>query len=115
MGMFDYLTCKYRLPVEGADGLEFQTKDTPSQYLDQYEIREDGSLWHETYDIEDRSDPNAEGLARFFGCASRVNNRWEQVVITGEVVFYANNYEFSAYFVNGQLKQLETLSTPLGR
>lgn len=114
MGMFDYLKCSYKLPFKGLRGVEFQTKDTPSQYLDHYEIRKDGTLWHEIYDIEDKSDPNAEGLARFFGCASRVNNRWEQVAITGEVVFYASDYEFSAYFVNGQLKQLETLSAPLG-
>ena len=33
-----------------------------------HEIREDGSLWREEYDIEDHSDPNAEGLERFTGC-----------------------------------------------
>ena len=109
MGMFDYLRCSYPLPVEGAQALEYQTKDTPAQYLDQYEIRADGTLWHQDYDTEDRSDQKAEGFARLFGCATRVNERWEPVAMTGEVVFYAGDFEFSAYFVGGNLKHLETL------
>lgn len=80
--------------------------------MDQYEIRADGTLWHQDYDTEDRSDPNAEGLARLFGLATRVNERWEPVAITGEIVFYADGFEFSAYFVGGALKHLETLETP---
>jgi hypothetical protein len=67
MGMFDHLKCKYPLPDAGDNDLEYQTKDTPAQFLDNYEIRADGSLWHLDYDIEDRSDPNAEGLARLVG------------------------------------------------
>lgn len=64
MGMFDYLQCKYPLPNAGDNDLEYQTKDTPAQFLDRYEIRVDGSLRHLDYDIEDKSDPNAEGFAR---------------------------------------------------
>jgi hypothetical protein len=41
MGMFDYI--KYR-------GEEYQTKDTPRQLMDNYEIRDDGTLWYENYD-----------------------------------------------------------------
>lgn len=55
MGMFDTLRCKYPLPVTGASDLVYQTKDTPAQWLDYYEIREDGTLWHEAYDTEDQS------------------------------------------------------------
>ena len=123
MGLFDYLRCKLPLPVAGANDLEFQTKDTDAQYMDHYEIREDGTLWHQEYDTEDRSDPNAEGLAALFGCMTRVNERWVQDDMTGEVRFYtyfgdANDkqpiserwIEFSAYFASGQLKQLETIS-----
>ena len=43
MGMFDYITYK---------GNKYQTRDTPSQTLDNYEIREDGTLWHNTYCME---------------------------------------------------------------
>ena len=115
MGLFDYLNCKYPLPVEGANALEFQTKDTNSQFMDRYEIRDDGTLWHETYDIEDRSDPKAEGLMALFGMMTRVNPRWERDTMTGEVRFYTCSgnsqdwIEFSAYFVQGELKQLETI------
>lgn len=112
MGLFDYVRCHYPLPVEGAAALEYQTKDTPAQWLDEYEIRADGTLWHQDYDTEDRSDPNAEGIARIFGCAARVNERWEPVTLTGEIVFYAGDFEFSAYFVGGKLKHLETLQVP---
>ena len=114
MGMFDYVRCHYPLP-DGAGALEYQTKDTPAQWLDQYEIRADGTLWHQAYDTEDRSDPNAEGFMRLFGCATRVNERWEPVALTGEIVFYADDYEFSAYFVGGTLKHLETLQAPNAR
>ena len=119
MGMFDDLTCKYPLPVGGANDVDFQTKDTPAQHLDKYEIREDGTLWHEAYDIEDKSDPNAESLVdRVMGCCSPVNKRWEPEPMTGEVRFYESSgkwdwLEFSAYFVKGQLKHLETIESKL--
>ena len=73
MGMFDELKCKYPLPIDGLSERIFQTKDTDSQFLDCYEIREDGTFWHEEYDIEDHSDHNAEGLEKFLGCMTRVN------------------------------------------
>ena len=111
MGMFDYLKCKCPLPGAGDNNREYQTKDTPAQMLDHYEIREDGSLWHLDYDIEDKSDPNAEGFARLVGRLSRVNERWEPVPFTGEIRFYryvseTDHTEFSAYFVNGMLNFL---------
>ena len=116
MGMFDYLKCKYPLPDAGDNDLEYQSKDTPAQFLDNYEICADGSLWHLGYDIENRSDPNAEGLARLVGGLSRVNERWEPVSFTGEIRFYCyvgenQCTEFSAYFVNGMLNFL----TPIGK
>lgn len=116
MGMFDYLRCRMPLPVPGANDLEFQTKDTWAQYMDQYEIREDGTLWHQTYDTEDRSDQKAEGLDALLGCATRVNERWERDQQTGEIRFYhyfsdrGTMIDFSAYFVKGQLKHMETIS-----
>jgi hypothetical protein len=115
MGLFDDLKCLYPLPIEGANDLNFQTKSLVC-YLDNYEIREDGTLWHEDYDTEDRSDPNAEGLRKFWGTITRVNKRWMPVLMTGEVIFYATAkenpeewFEFSAYFVGGKLKELHQI------
>lgn len=116
MGMFDYVRCDYPLPVEGANALQYQTKDTPAQYLDNYVITDLGQLFHEAYDIEDRSDQNAEGLKRFRGCMTRVNKRLEPIELTGEIRFYSSfdkNWsgwiEFSAYFVAGVLKELHLI------
>ena len=118
MGMFDHIRCKYPLPVSGLSERVFQTKDTEHQALDMYEIREDGSLWREEYDIEDHSNPNAEGLERFTGCMSRVNKRWVPETITGEICFYdfpTGNHndggwvEFSAYFVDGKLREINLI------
>jgi hypothetical protein len=120
MGLFDYVTCAYPLPVADVAGRVWQTKDTGCPSMDRYEIRADGTLWHEDYDVEDRSDPTAEGIMRVAGMMSRVNKRWEQVPeFTGEIRFYSPKHEdgsnggfgrgwleFSAYFVNGQLAQL---------
>jgi hypothetical protein len=119
MGMFDYIKCNYPLPVKGANELEYQTKDTPAQFLDRYTIGKDGSLWHEEYDIEDHSDPKAEGLARVIGCMTRVRKRWNRVNgFTGEIRFYTfwddskiNSglggwIEWSAYFKGSKLANL---------
>lgn len=126
--MFDDITCKYPLPLPEFQNRSFQTKDTPRQFLDRYEIREDGTLWHEDYDVEDHSEhgnwkrehPGQEPPKElsFSGCMARVNKRWEQVGdFTGEVTFYgfdqeeiynhtAGWVEFSAYFLNGKIQQL---------
>ena len=87
MGMFDYVQCHKELPwPEAADfGPEWQTKSMDAPYCDNYEIRADGTLWHEAYETEDRSDPNAEGLMAICGMMTRVNERWEQVEFTGEL------------------------------
>lgn len=138
MGMFDDIKCKYPLPLKGANALNYQTKDTPEQYCDCYEIREDGTLWHENYDTEDHSEagqwlrdhpgkeiPDSFGMWSFVGCMTRVNKRWEQVKLTGEIRFYSMYelkdgklanviardgwLEWSAYFVDGKLNQLHLI------
>ena len=79
------------------------------------EIREDGTLWHEVYDTEDRSDQNAKRLHALRGIATRVNKRWLQVTdFIGELRFYCcaceNStgkwLEWSAYFVDGKLREV---------
>lgn len=128
MGVFDHITCKYPLPVEGANALSYQTKDTPALFMDRYEIREDGTLWHEEYDIEDHSDrakwiaanPGKEipaeldnAISSFGGSMSRVNNRWEPVKFAGEIYLSGKLGErwlgWSAYFVDGRLNQIHLL------
>lgn len=125
MGLFDHIECLYPLPLSEADlvrvqGMEFQTKDTPSQFMDMYRIAADGTLWYEEHDIEDRSDPTAEGVGRIIGMMTKVNKRWVQVTdYTGEIYFYGGDcagkpgeiswVEFSCYFINGQLRSAITL------
>jgi len=117
MGMFDNIKCLHKLPIEKDFSKEiFQTKNTPAQWLDHYEIRENGTLWHENYDIEDRSNPNETGLKRFVGSMTKINKRWEFMKdFIGEIRFYttydSNRYciEFSSYFVNGMLKELHLI------
>lgn len=115
--MFDNLKCLYPLSINDFKNEVFQTKDTPAQMLDLYEIRSDGTLWHENYDTEDRSDPNADGIKRLYGCCTKVNKRWEfEDTFVGEIRFYTSTtdgvwLEFSSYFVNGKLKCLIQIPT----
>ena len=99
MGMFDDLRCHYPLPVPGANARDYQTKDTPCQYLNKYEITAEGVLRHKEWDAE-------EGLG----------DKWiGHPDFVGEVRFYDYEdgggwIEFSAYFVNGVLKELHLIS-----
>jgi hypothetical protein len=116
MGMFDYLHCQYPLPVDGANALLYQTKDMECG-LDHYEIRPDGTLWFEEYETEDRSDPTAVGLMRFKGSLSKVRRHYEPMPeFTGEIRFYTTLsddhggwIEWSAYFVEGAIKELHLI------
>lgn len=112
MGMFDNIKCKANLPVWGFSDATFQTKDTPSQLLDNYEIRENGELWHLDYDIVDKSNPNAKGIDRLVGIMSHENERWVFCDdFTGTINFYTfiienknkGWIEFQAFFKNGVL------------
>ena len=107
MGMFDNIKCDYPLPDSPPADLDFQTKSLECG-LDNYSIRADGTLWVQKYDIEDRSDPNAEGWRSLAGSMTRVNQRWEQVKgFRGQVVFYdfrnGVEWEFSALFNDGKV------------
>ena len=123
MGMYDHVIPEHPLP-DGHDpaGEEYQTKDTPAQFLDTYKITAEGRLEHELCDVEDRSDPRAEGFERMFGMMTRVNRRWENVSFHGDLTFYTSNVsgtsgvgvvtsdnkppvyrEYTALFKDGQL------------
>ena len=122
MGMFDSIICLAPLPMAGANDLSFQTKDTPEQFMDQYEIRADGSLWHQDYELADESElakwKNANhgqtppaGLDGFIGCLTQVNKRWTHLDrYDGTINFYTTLgqhhtgwLQFKATYVDGQL------------
>lgn len=99
MGMYDELRCHYPLPVAGANERDYQTKDTPDQYLYRYEITAEGRLRHQEWDAE--TGPGSEwfdhpdflGEIRFYDCDK--DGGW---------------IEFSAYFVAGVVKELHLIS-----
>ncbi len=116
MGMYDNITVKYPLPLPEYQARVFQTKDTPTQFLDSYEIDETGQLRVEEYEVEDRSDPNETGIKRIIGMITRINRRWTNSNFTGEINFYDSLsfdpenrgwIEFTATFVEGKLKKIE--------
>lgn len=86
MGYFDYIECNMELPIEGFNGRRFQTKDTPAQRCEFYQISDDGDLIFDSY----KADP----------C---------KCTLTGAIVFYdfVNNgegwVEFEANFKNGKI------------
>lgn len=92
MGMFDTLIW---------DNNDYQTKDLEC-FLNTYKI-EDGLLWVEGYDIEDRSDPTARGMLRFAGMITRVNKRWIRSHYSGSIVFYDLYSDYVATFHDGEL------------
>jgi hypothetical protein len=112
MGMFDSLRCVYPLPVAGANELVYQTKDLDCM-MDEFEIRADGTLWHEAYETRvEESEDAPLGI-----WIHRDNKRWEPVPLTGEVRFYEllgaqkphGWLEWSACFVEGALKELHLI------
>jgi hypothetical protein len=85
MGMFDYIRCEMPLPVtpEPPPDGEFQTKDTPAQYLDNYKITRDGRLLHEQYDMRWEEDAKAPlGIWQ-----RRDGKRWVEVPFHGDIEF----------------------------
>ena len=121
MGMFDALYSRYPLPGLGIVDDEFQSRDTPRQLLDTYEIRTDGSLWRQEYDVVDKSDPKSLGPGRIAGMCARENLRWEREYLSGIVCFYADRsegwVEFEAEFRDGVLHKVQQVagSTERGR
>jgi hypothetical protein len=107
MGAFDWVRCEYPLP-DGAPQDGYQTKDTDKQWLELYEIRTDGTLWTKDVERRWRSEPERV-LGGYF---ETVSECWRLVKFTGEVRFYDDKWDFSAYFVDGVLRHLETIESP---
>jgi len=106
MGMFDYI--RYN---EG----EYQTKDTPEQCMETYEIRGD-ELWYKEVERE-----FVEGSDYFFGwCLREISHEWKFMnKFDGMIRFYRDigkdeneHYiweEYRALFMNGKIIKLEEI------
>jgi len=73
MGLFDEVVCNHEL-FGLHRGETHQTKDLHwlGGFLDQYEITPSGRLEFLEYRTEDRSDPNAQGIARLAGMMTTI-------------------------------------------
>jgi hypothetical protein len=110
MGMFDYITY---------EGHKYQTKDTNQQALDDYEIREDGTLWRECYTMELHDDPDGWLKIRI----ERKNHYWKfEEEFDGLIRFYredkenggwkADNWiEYKALFMDGKMIKIEKIDS----
>lgn len=125
MGMFDDLRCEWPLPSHPEmQGRTFQTKDTPSQYLDPYLIDREGRLCERVCDYED-----VPGEVDAFGFKRRraVNCRWIPLSdFHGDVLFYdfermgdrgysdarSPMVHFRARFTDGRLTSLKEVPDP---
>ena len=106
MGMFDYMHYESK---------EYQTKDTPSQFLDHYKIEVDQEsgqtfLWEENYEAEYVKDTES----MFGGHIKRDNLRWEKCEkFDGLIRFYRFENkvwdEYNALFMNGKLIKIEQI------
>jgi hypothetical protein len=109
MGMFDYIT---------HEGRRYQTKDTPSQYLDEYRIVNGRLLcdeWHhEEVPKEKRKYPNEDGLLGMVGSITRVvdkhdvDQNWHGHI---DMVPDSGPYEeYRAKFTDGDLMEFVRLA-----
>jgi len=114
MSLFDYLKCEYPLPDPEVQNEDFQTKNMDAPFCEWYKIDKEGNLLYEEYDIEDKSDPNAEGAKRVRGIMTRVNKRWKKTDLTDTIHFYAIKddkwYSYDVIIVNGKITKLEKAS-----
>jgi hypothetical protein len=102
MGMFDFVHF---------EGNQYQTKDTPCQLMDNYEIRDDGTLWHEEYECD-----WVEEADRFGGgYLKQYNHHWACCdEFDGVIRFYyyrseEDQEEYEALFMDGQMLKIKTI------
>jgi hypothetical protein len=111
MGMFD--TIKYQ-------GDEYQTKDTPRQFCENYKIEVDQDsglpyLWLEEYDSEWVSEPDPFYKFWLGGHMKTSNHHWVRCDdFDGTIYFYrVDEYkdwtEYKALFMNGQMIKIKKI------
>lgn len=105
MSVFDNVKCHYQTPWPEAAGLYWQTRDTDAQFLDIYEIRDDGTLWYQAYDSQTVVDADAPcGFV-----LKKSNYRWERVPWEGELEIHSGPdhpgwYSVRFWFRDGKIK-----------
>ena len=78
VGMFDYIRCELPLPESDKmppEGMFFQTKDTPDQYMTVYTIKADGQLYCERQVEEDETTIPFHGDIFFYSYSN--HDSWE--------------------------------------
>lgn len=108
MGVFDDVKCLYPLPWPEAQGGWFQSKCTPAQYCETYEVRENGRLWYHKKERKWRED----GHGALGGCFVEISSQWCPENVTGEIELHAfrefegTNYEYTVklWFRDGLVK-----------
>lgn len=95
------------------NGDMYQTKDTPTQLIDTYEIREDGTLWVECYTETWHEDEDS-----LFGIqVDRKDYYWKFCDdFDGVIKFYAPGdpgkwIEFKALFMDGKMIKIERIDS----
>jgi hypothetical protein len=93
MGMYDDIICEYKLPMpedpKGYSGSpSFQTKDLENS-LSVYLIKEDGTIWIETYENEIvPGDPNAKFFLDRIGHVKKNRTGFKQLFDTETIEIY---------------------------
>lgn len=99
------------------EGVEYQTKDTPAQLLDNYKIETDQDsghvyLWHEEYDTEFTKDETS-----LLGVTMKQSNQhWVCCHdFDGAINFYTNGkddkwIEYHSLFMDGRLLKMEMVN-----
>lgn len=123
MGMFDYVHCEYPLPDGHNEAEEYQSKDTPAQGLERYQITADGRLLGR---FVERQWVDSDGPFGGFLREVPGTEEWREVSFHGDIRFYCSNVcisgpegvatrddrppvfrEYIARFTNGRLEWIK--------
>lgn len=102
--MFDYVVCERKL--KGSPNVsEWQTKCTPSQYMETYKINKDGKLWFLKVERRYKRD-KSRVIGGYF---ERISEEWVECHdFTGSINFYGHDqsgkwWEVIGLFEDGKL------------
>lgn len=125
MGVFDYVKFEYPLPDPERQDWEWQSKDTPAQYMEFYRVTKDGLLIHEAVHYE--AVPEEERpywntpewempLMQFVGSIRTVSDGDEVVDYHGDIIVvggqkghYEQIVQYRCRFTNGRLEWIREI------
>lgn len=115
MGMFDSIRIECSLPEWIDPSIEFQTKGLDN-LLDVYRITPEKRLLHETYTVEDHSDPNATRWMRLSGSMTRIPSGWVDMNYHGYLEFHGISstgewFQYNAKFTDGVMVEVKRVKT----